>query len=164
MFSQIYFHKTRRAYDHHVSCAVKEILSKDYPELQGCYPTPEHLDIYTQFDDWKMCGKIIEGKGGKHGNIILNRQHYRKKFETDLLPSKEQEEKLDELVEELKKEGKNDYFIDKASTKWYKMDKDILICDEADGYVRELSGLSPIIKNMVDTPRKKRLYVEIERG
>ena len=40
MFSQIYFHKTRRAYDHHISQAVKEILKFIYPDLGGCYPAP----------------------------------------------------------------------------------------------------------------------------
>lgn len=67
MFSQVYFHKTRRAYDHHVSYAVKEILAQVYPCFGGFYPTPEYLNEYVQLDDWTMYGKIKEGFGGKHG-------------------------------------------------------------------------------------------------
>lgn len=57
-------------------------------------------------------------------------------------------------------DGTHDYFIDEAKTTWYKLDKDILICDENKGFVKELSRISPIVKSMVDAPRIKRLYVE----
>ena len=160
MFSQIYFHKTRRAYDHHISCAVREVINNCYPDLNGCYPPPDNLDLYTQFDDWTIYGKIKDGQAGKHGDIILKRQHYRKVYETDLIPSLEQENELKERIEKLKADGAQDFFEDEAKTKWYKLDKDIFICDEKEGYVRELSGLSPIVRHMVDSPRKKRLYVE----
>lgn len=67
---------------------------------------------------------------------------------------------LEARRDRLAADGSKDFFIDEATTKWYKMDKDILICDEGEGYVRELSSLSPIVHHMVDNPRKKRLYVE----
>ena len=160
MFSQVYFHKTRRAYDHHISCAVKTILDNAYPELNGCYPLPNNLDQYILFDDWEVYGKLKQGLGGKHGGIILNRAHYRKVFETDMIPSPSQESELNERIAKLQRDGNLDFFEDEAKTKWYKLDKDILISDEKEGYVRELSGLSPIVKHMIDNPRKKRLYVE----
>lgn len=159
MFSQVYFHKTRRAYDYHINCAVKEILKSVYPDYGGFYPSPEQLDAYIFFDDWLMYGKIKEGQGGKHGKLILERQHYRKKYETSLLPTLQEEEKFEQLREELKKSGV-DFFEDEAKTKWYKLDKDIFICEKDSGYVKELSRISPIIQHMVDTPRMKRLYVE----
>lgn len=160
MFSQIYFHKTRRAYDHHISCAVKDVLEKCYSHLNGCYPSPLNLDEYTGFDDWTIYGKLKDGFGGKHGSIVLNRRHYRKMYETDLIPTPEQEKELEAICDRLAAEGSKDFFVDEATTKWYKMDKDILICDEGEGYVRELSSLSPIVHHMVDNPRKKRLSVE----
>ncbi len=164
MFSQVYFHKTRRAYDHHISSAVKEILNNCYPELCGCYPTPDDLDQYVTFDDWTVYGKLKEGQGGKHGDIILKRQHYRKVYETDLIPTMEQEKELADKVSWLEENGIDEFFIDEAKTKWYKMDKDILISSEKTGFVRELSNLSPIVKSMVDNPRIKRLYVEKSKG
>lgn len=159
MFSQVYFHKTRRAYDHHVTYAVKEILNSAYPKFDGCYPPPENLDSYVELDDWSMYGKLKDGYGGLHGKIILERKHYRKIYETSLLPTPEEETQFEELKTEL--EGKHaHFFADEAKTKWYKLDKDILICDEKKGYVRELSRISPIVRHMVDAPRMKRLYVE----
>jgi hypothetical protein len=56
--------------------------------------------------------------------------------------------------------GTVDFFEDEAKTKWYKLDKDILISDERTGYVKELSRISPIVRHMVNAPRMKRLYVE----
>ena len=162
MFSQVYFHKTRRAYDHHVTYAVKEILNSAYPQFDGCYPTPENLDAYVDLDDWSMYGKLKDGYGGPHGNIILERKHYRKIYETSLLPTPEEETKFEELKAELEDKHAH-FFADEAKTKWYKLDKDILICDEEHGYVRELSRISPIVRHMVDAPRMKRLYVEKQR-
>jgi len=43
MFSQVYFHKTRRAYDHHVSYAVKEILKKCIRNSRGTIRRPTSL-------------------------------------------------------------------------------------------------------------------------
>ena len=160
MFSQVYFHKTRRAYDYHINCAVKEILTNAYPQFAGCYPSPNSIEEYVAFDDWSIYGKIKDGYAGKHGEIIIQRQHYRSDYETDLIPSLDQEEELRKRVAILQKEGSRDYYIDEATTRWYKIDKDILICDKETGYVRELSGLSQIVRNMVDSPRKKRLYIE----
>lgn len=160
MFSQIYFHKTRRAYDHHVSCAVKEILDTAYPDFNGYYPTPDNLDAYIGLDDWSMFGKIKDGFGGKHGQLILDRRHYRKIYETSLLPPPDEEAELERLREICKKDPNTDFFEDEAKTKWYKLDKDIFICDEDSGYVKELSRISPIVRHMVDAPRMKRLYVE----
>lgn len=159
MFSQVYFHKTRRAYDHHVSYAVKEILTQGYPQFGGFYPAPEYLNEYVQLDDWIMYGKIKEGLGGKHGAIILERKHYRKVYETSLLPKPEEDEEFERKRLAIQEKG-IDYFEDEASTKWYKLDKDIFICDESSGYVQELSRVSPIVCHMVDAPRMRRLYIE----
>jgi len=111
-----------------------------------------------------MYGKLKEGLGGKHGTLILERRHFRKIYETSLLPKPEEEDKLEQLTENIRQKGDLDFFVDEAKTKWYKLDKDILICDEATGYVRELSGISPIVRHMVDAPRMKRLYIEKKRG
>ena len=78
------------------------------------------------------------------------------------MPTSEEETKFEELKAELEDKHAH-FFVDEAKTKWYKLDKDILICDEEHGYVRELSRISPIVRHMVDAPRMKRLYVEKQR-
>ncbi|MBI1388371.1 MAG: HD domain-containing protein [bacterium] len=73
MFAQIYFHKTRVVYDHHIQEALKKIL----PE--GTYPEPTETGIkeYIKWDDWKVFGYLSEGRGDIHGDVLLKRKHFR---------------------------------------------------------------------------------------
>ena len=162
MFSQMYFHKTRQAYDGHISRAVKAILESVFSQYHGCYPDLEHIEEYVQLDDWQMYGWLKEGRGGINGSRIINREHYRHIFATSMIPTPEELQELEEKTAGLKEAGV-DYFISEAKTSWYKMDKDIWICNESNGMVKELSAVSPIVKSMVSAPRMKRLYVEKQR-
>ena len=159
MFSQVYFHKTRQAYDGHISRAAKVILETVYPEYGGYYPPLEQLDAYANFDDWLMCGFIKDGKGGLHGERIIHRNHYRHIYETSMSPTPHEIEVMQQKKNALDQAGE-EYFVGVAKTSWYKMDKDIWICDEKTGVVKELSKVSKIVHSMVDTPRKERLYVD----
>lgn len=126
----------------------------DFLKINPCLLFHNFLMIISKY------GKIKEGYGGKHGQIIIDRNHYRKVYETSLLPTIEEETELEKLEKELEEKGTVDFFEDEAKTKWYKLDKDILISDERTGYVKELSRISPIVRHMVNAPRMKRLYVE----
>ena len=160
MFSQVYFHKTRRAYDYHITSAVKSILTALDKDSEGCYPTPDRLDKYIEFDDWMMHGLLKGGAGGEHGQIILNRNHYRKVDETEgYIPSEMEIKRIENTKEQLEAKGIK-CFVDNVAPNWYKIDKDIWICDEGKGFVYELSKRSPIVKSMVNAPRKLRVYAE----
>ncbi|MDR1663794.1 MAG: HD domain-containing protein, partial [Clostridiales bacterium] len=76
MFSQVYFHRVRRIYDYHIRCAIKEILR--HTEGSDAYPKPSDIDKYITFDDWKIQAALKDGLGGKHGDIVLNRRHYKR--------------------------------------------------------------------------------------
>ena len=81
MFTQVYFHKTRTIYDYHLVEALKEILKPS----GGTFPsTASAGDIrkYIEWDDWKVLGAIKDSKAGKHGEVLFNRNHYRRVFET----------------------------------------------------------------------------------
>lgn len=158
MFSQVYFHKTRRIYDHHIYHASKEVLVKT-GRKNGCYPTPDKLDAYLRFDDWEIWGGIKKGKGGCHGDKILNREHYRCIYETNMIPSDEDTKRINELKQEYEAAG-IEIVLDKPNTKWYKLDKDIDIFDEQDGVVKSLSDISSIVKSMIAIPQVQRLYAE----
>src|SRR5262249_40907796 len=56
MFTQVYFHETRMAFDHHLQEALKLIL----PE--GCFPAPTGpgLEDFLKWDDWRVLGKLAE--------------------------------------------------------------------------------------------------------
>ncbi|OJU14340.1 MAG: hypothetical protein BGN88_05645 [Clostridiales bacterium 43-6] len=160
MFSQVYFHKTRRIYDFHVSKATKEILKK-YGFENG-YPAPtskDNLQEYINFDDWFMQGAMNNSLGGVHGNIILKREHYRCAHQSSDIPTNADEAKILEIINDLNQE---DYYIDEATATWYKVEKDIMICPKDDGFVYQLSIKSNIVRSMIGNPRLKRLYVKKE--
>ena len=151
MFTQVYFHKVRRIYDHHISMACKEILRK-----KGCYPPPNKLDDYLKYDDWYIQSHIASKKAGVFGDIILNRTHYKCEYETQIKPTEDDENKLVELA---KLHTEENFYLDEAKTLWYKLDKEhhIWICEK--DYVIPLSEKSQIVKSMTETPHQKRFYV-----
>ncbi len=78
MFTQVYFHKTRVAYDYHIRHALKELLGgKQFPP-----PTSEGLKEYLLWDDWRVLGELAAGKGGEHGQRLSKRNHYREVYDT----------------------------------------------------------------------------------
>ena len=158
MFSQVYFHKTRRIYDHHIYLASKEVL-KNTGRKSGCYPSPNKLDSYLKYDDWEIWSGIKRGKGGQHGSIILNRTHFRCVYETGMVPSDRDIAVIAELKQKYESAG-IETFIDQPSTKWYKLDKDIDIYGEQDGSIKSLSDMSSIVKSMIAIPQTQRLYAE----
>ncbi len=158
MFSQLYFHKTRRIYDYHISNATKEVL-QGLGLKDGCYPSPQDIDGYLYFDDWTIWGALKQGLGGNHGDRVLNRKHYKCIYETGLVPTEYDREQMTILNEAKTKEGLQ-VFWDKASTKWYKFDKDISIYGETTHLLKPLSEHSTIVKSMISIPQIERLYVE----
>ena len=158
MFSQIYFHKTRRIYDHHISLAAKEVLIHEGRKT-GCYPPPDKIDSYLEYDDWKIQSGIKKGQGGKHGEIIMNRNHFRCIYETDMIPSEEDEQKIAELQQQYSKAG-IELFLDSPNTKWYKLDKDIDIYSERTEAIKSLSDISSIVRSMSAISKVQRLYAE----
>ena len=76
MFTQVYFHKTRVAFDIHLRHALKELLPGSvFPK-----PIPVELDEYLAWDDWRVLGLIAEGRGGEHGRRLAGRDHFRKVY------------------------------------------------------------------------------------
>lgn len=154
MFSQVYFHKVRRIYDYHIKMAVKEIL-KYKRKGDGVYPTPDELEDYLAFDDWEIYSALKQQLGGEHGNIIIDRKHYKCIFQSQLIPTDDDERKIEELKEQYK--DKQNYLDDKAETLWYKLDKDIIIY--GDEHTQPLSEKSAIVKAMSERTVQKRFYV-----
>ena len=155
MFSQLYFHKVRRIYDYHIARATKAVLHE--LKLQDdCYPSPDQLENYLYFDDWAIWGEMKHGLGGQHGKIIINRKHFKCVFETEIVPTEQDEQQLIRLEEEKHREQLETH-LDSPSTTWYKFDKDIAIIKK-DNAIITLSELSNIVKSMIAIPLMKRLY------
>ena len=142
MFTQVYFHRVRVAYDIHLRAALKSLLPG------GVFPrpnVPSELDSYLSWDDWKVLGLLADGKGGEHGTRLSERNHYRVAYQT---PSKQEIETL--LPEVRSKLGNLLVSEETASKSWYKMGRpDIPVVSETrSSDVRPLSQHSAVVGSM----------------
>jgi HD superfamily phosphohydrolase len=148
MFTQVYFHKTRAAYDHHLQQALEVLLPG------GVFPPPAAgtLQEYLQWDDWKVFGLLADGKGGEHGLRLRTRDHYREVYHTPESPDAEDLKALEAVKADL---GGLAVHEAEAAKSWYKIDRtDIpVVSDTAGRPVRSLSAFSPVIKNLKPTRR-----------
>lgn len=156
MFSQVYFHPVRRSFDYHVGEAIKEVL-KHTGNKESLFPEPktkEDLIKYLDYDDWKIYGAFKNRKGGKHGEIILNREPFKCKKEWDCALN---EEELSQAKEAINTYG--GHIDTSAKTNWYKLEKDIKIFNEKSKKSYPLSVKSKLIKVMPELPKVTRLYI-----
>lgn len=169
MFTQVYFHHTRRIYDHHIAESIKSLLEQKTGSADtinnGKFPPPteECIQEYLDWDDCKVLGLVKGGHAGDHGNILLTRRHYRCMYETPERPEQSDLEKL-----EVAKQKLSDFaiIVDKAGKSWYKYDAtDIRIIAESDAktnILTPLSFLSPVVKGL-SAVNQTRLYVPPEK-
>ncbi len=74
MFTQVYFHKTRRAYDLLLTDFIAELLN----ESPGNGRYPESLNEYIQWNDWKVLDEIRKRTDQANKNVawkLANRKH-----------------------------------------------------------------------------------------
>jgi uncharacterized protein len=85
MFTQVYFHTTRVAYDIHIREAMRALLPC------GTFPKPIEagIDEFLRWDDWRVSGLLADGQGGEHGLRLANRNHYRLIYQTPEVSLKE---------------------------------------------------------------------------
>ena len=145
MFTQVYFHKTRVAYDIHIREAMKEILPG------GCFPKPDSdgLDEFLKWDDWRVLGLLASGAGGEHGHRLSSRHHYRLAYQTKEVQTADEGDKLQRVRECLGRLVVAEMLAGK-SKKWYKTDDaDIPVYEEEgqNGPV-PLSAYSSVVRNL----------------
>jgi HD superfamily phosphohydrolase len=78
MFTQVYFHKTRRAYDNH----LKEALGKTLEH--GRFPLPEELDDFLDFDDMRVLPEVKLHNSDFNCKALLDRTHDQRQLELPL--------------------------------------------------------------------------------
>jgi HD superfamily phosphohydrolase len=142
MFTQVYFHKTRVAYDIHIREAMKEILPG------GHFPKPQDLDEFLAWDDWRVLGLLASGAGGEHGARLSGRNHYRLVFQTNEVQTLQDRARLMKVRDAL---GGSLAAEMPASKSWYKTgDTDISVYRDGEGQaeVAPLSEYSSVIRNI----------------
>lgn len=163
MFTQVYFQHTRRAYDHHIASAIKAVLSYDCNKTKGekvTFPAPinkENIESYLKWDDWRVLGMISEGLGGEDGNIIRERRHHRRVYETPEIPKEKDLDHANLICQTL---GDMVSFLDKATSSWYKLgNEDIMIIEDTQGNgLKPLSHLSSVVAGL-KAINQTRIYV-----
>lgn len=161
MFTQVYFHRVRRAYDRHAIGAMRSLLQ----ETGGYFPPPTDkkgsLSTYFEWDDWRVFGSLAAGEGGHDGEVIRNRNHDRCVFETPESPEFRDGQHLESIRKEL---GDRVSFVDRAERSWYKFDNtDILIVlrDTIGGKnVEKLSQKSSVVSGL-KAVNQHRIYVPV---
>lgn len=160
MFTQVYFHKTRRAFDYHLKNAMIKALDG------GKLPGTEAIDSFLCLDDYVMWNQFQHQQDDRDSMSIINRNHIREIYSTPEAPSQEDESELQEKKSRLDSAGIG-YYEDKSEGLWYKLadgrngDKEIMIIMSEDGVARPLSKFSSIVKNMGEV-KQIRIYVRPE--
>ena len=156
MFNQVYFHKTRVAFDYHLQQALETMLPG------GKFPPPDSrgLKDYLSWDDWRVLGELSNGRGGEHGARLVKRDFYRLIYETPEFPTEADDAELERVAAAL---GKHLALRSEAGKSWYKLgDTDLPVSALNSGEKsRLLSQCSTIVGNMKPT-RRTRLYVRAE--
>jgi HD superfamily phosphohydrolase len=151
MFTQVYYHKTRRAYDYMLKQALKNAIDT--------YPPPNEINDFLALDDYNAVKLMLENN--EWFNKVLKREHIRMVLETEDVPSKE--EKVEKFKEKLRTSGI--WFWEDCSEdakNWYDMEsEEIQIIDEV-GNVKPLSQYSKIVHSLKMRFNKIRIYVKFE--
>lgn len=143
MFTQVYFHKTRVAYDIHLKGAMQELL----PDGHFPKPTPEELDQFLLWDDWRVLGLLADGKGGDHGARLAKRDHFRMIYQTSEIQTENDRLKLAKV-----KEALGDLLVAEmpAGKSWYKTGVTDIPVYQREGRqgVLPLSQYSSVVRNI----------------
>jgi HD superfamily phosphohydrolase len=154
MHKQVYFHKTRLACDYHLGLAMRDILksecgSDSYPSLD----TPDKLQSFLEWDDFRVMGLLAQGKGGEHGKRLMSRNHYRlvceiEHLDTSLSELNRSSKRADEIIKAL---GGIVKATVRPKSLWYKTkanDELILVDDENRRQIGYLSTFSALMKSI----------------
>lgn len=148
MFTQVYFHKTRVAYDHHFRATLKSLL----PGGTFPLPTAESINDYLEWNDWRVLGLLADEKnGGEHGDRMRRRNHYREIFHSPESPTDGDLRALNLIRTIL---GDSVVAVEQSKTSTYKLEaSDISVETEDDlRRVRPLSYHSSVVRNLNQHP------------
>lgn len=162
MFTQVYFHKTRVAFDHHLQEALAAILPGGFFPRPVAGETPESNELaeFLRWDDWRVLGELANGAGGDHGRRLAERDHFREVYHTSESLSSDELNRLKSV-----REGLGDLLQaeEVAGKSWYKVGKpDIpVVSDNPGRTVQPLSSHSSVVKGLASI-EKVMLYCRKE--
>jgi HD superfamily phosphohydrolase len=124
MFTQVYFHPVRKAYDHHAAECVRLLLeTKRTGETR--LPDPREKAGRRRFldlDDWSVLQFVKRRRAGRHGEAILSHRHDRCVHQTPEVPRKKDLDEFADLEGVLQSKGFEVWSGD-AEKEWYTLGK-----------------------------------------
>jgi len=152
MFTEVYFHKTRRVLDHHLGRLIKDYLrSHDKESL------PSNVYEYLKIFDSVLLLYMMENEEWKR--VFLSRHFLKLKRESPEHPEPEEVLSWEELERELKEKYSNDdIFFDKAKNDPYKFETAEQIRVYYDKKVRSLTEASLLVRSLRPI-NKMRVYI-----
>jgi HD superfamily phosphohydrolase len=153
MFTQVYFHKTRRAFDYHLLNAFKKILKNEV------LPDTNHLDEYLDIDDYVIWEHIKKNKLDKDFRALLYREQVRAIYSTKEMKSNDSQKNI-EKKSAILNDHKIPFIVDELNSLWYKskIDLEIMVIDKENN-PSPLSKYSPIVQNIGEIGQS-RIYVD----
>ncbi|MCY4652285.1 MAG: HD domain-containing protein [Dehalococcoidia bacterium] len=117
MFTQIYFHEVRRAFDLVLTDFIAELLAKAYPS--GRYPSKSCINEYMRWDDNRVLAEAASLADPDQKNLawrIIGRKHPKAVYETDDSPDSGVARRVErELVQEVQSQFPEvTFWLDKA--------------------------------------------------
>ena len=171
MFTQVYFHHTRRAYDHHITEVLKYVLQEDSrvrgeqnctvfrpPAAPTREETLENLRRYVSWTDAVVWDSIDNGRAGDHGELIRLRRHDRVVARTGAVPTPKEVLVLQRDV--LPKVQELGGWLDLAEGAWYKFDRSGVYVTDGKKSV-ELPDCSAVVKGL-EPMFQARIYVPLD--
>ncbi len=162
MFTQVYFHKTRRLYDK----MLNEFLVNELPDNKY----PKNTFEYIEWDDarvWLMMREKVSTN--EWANRIINRSLIRRVYESPTHSNKEEKQKYNLIKNEMIREfGEENILLDSADKLPHKIpakyeiddEKAIPVIGEYPYYFSTLSDESEIIKKMTEPINILRIYAK----
>lgn len=160
MFTQVYFHRTRRVFDYHLV---------DY--LKDCLPDsvfPSGASGYLEYNDVKILDSLFnEEKDNIHRKRLLDREHLRNVRDITKEEIAERKDALDDLRERLEEKiGEDNFVIDSSRNTPYDAEAPTFPVYDAktpETPITDIKNKSEVIKSLPEKIDIIRIYSEKEK-
>ncbi len=155
MFVEVYFHKTRRAFDYHLGNVIRKMLQEE-----GCNQYPEDVSDYLEWDDPRILRWMTEHPDDRDVQAIYKRQHVKLVDWTSEHADKEQLSAFQKRVDALPDEFSNDLWVDSPFKKLQAFEQaDFAVVISTTGSLERIEDRSGLIKALQPISQL-RLYCE----
>ena len=150
MFTQVYFHRARRAYDMHLIGLLKDMGIK----------YPAEVEKYLEWDDRKVIDLASQHNDNRHARAIVERKHFKEALHTPDHTNGEQRRCFQFLWKDICKTfDSNKLFHDEAKKASHKFSRIDFFVRKTDGGLSKIEEMSKIVKDLAPI-EQYRIYAD----